>query len=56
MTVDKCKKYTVALEEDSDTGELVLPLPPELLKELGWHTGDTLIWDEKDDGSFILRK
>ena len=50
------KTYTVAIEKDPETGELVLPFPQELLEELEWHPGDTLVWDARNDGSFVLSK
>ena len=46
--------YTVVVEQDGD--DLILPLPPELLDELGWHTGDTLEWTEHSPASWSLRK
>jgi hypothetical protein len=39
------KKYTITLEEDLETGDVVLPFPPEVLEELGWVEGDTLLWN-----------
>ena len=50
--------YTVIVEEDGNGGgdDLILPLPAQLLAELGWHTGDTLEWAEHEDGSWSLRK
>ena len=32
----------VTLEEDGD--DLILPLPEDIIKKLGWNTGDTLNW------------
>jgi hypothetical protein len=49
-------KWTVTLEEDPETGELVMPFPPELLAQVGWDYGDELIWTEIDHGSFVLSK
>lgn len=49
-------EYTVKVEEDPDTGDLVLPLPTELLNQMGWDFGDTLIWDDNQDGTFSLSK
>jgi len=50
-------KYRVSLEEDPKTGELILPIPDELLVELGWSEGDELIWEEtlvcKDSGEYL---
>ena len=49
-------KHTIKVEEDPETGDLVLPLPTELLNQMGWDFGDTLIWDDNHDGSFTLSK
>ena len=37
--------WVVELEEDPDTGDLIMPLPPALLEDLGWKIGDTLKWN-----------
>lgn len=46
----------VTLTEDSETGDLLLPLPDELLLELGLNIGDTLQWTVCEDGSIKLSK
>ena len=48
--------YIVKLEEDSETGDLILPLPEKLLEETGWKTGDTLDWNDNGDGTFSMTK
>ena len=48
-------KYSVNIEQD-ETGELLLPLPEQLLAKLGWEAGDTLKWDVQKDGSILLSK
>lgn len=46
--------YTVTIQED-ENGDLILPLPDELLKELGWDEGTTLYWRvDKHNQSIIL--
>jgi len=50
------KSWTVTTEEDPDTGDVILPIPPELLDQMGWQEGDTLKWDDNHDGSFTLAK
>jgi hypothetical protein len=51
------KTWTVITEEDPKTGDLILPLPEDLLRMQGWKTGDTLSWEEQADGSWhILKK
>ena len=46
--------YIVKLEEDSETGDLILPLPEKLLEETGWKTGDTLDWTDRCISLFRL--
>ena len=47
------RKYTITLEEDPETGDTILPFPPEVLEELGWKEGDTLLWNVvEDNGSW----
>jgi hypothetical protein len=48
--------WTITLEEDSETGDLILPFPEDLLKQAGWTEGDTLEWIDNNNGSWILQK
>ena len=49
--------WIVELEEDPETGDLVMPFPPGLMEELGWKIGDTLTWESgNDSGSYRLTK
>jgi hypothetical protein len=50
------KTWTVTLEEDPKTGELILPFTNEMLVDLGWAEGDVLIWNDRGDGSWSLEK
>jgi len=50
------KKWIVTVEEDPETGELILPFPEDFLEQAGWKEGDTLEWNEKDDSSWSLTK
>jgi bifunctional DNA-binding transcriptional regulator/antitoxin component of YhaV-PrlF toxin-antitoxin module len=49
-------QWTITLEEDPETGEIILPLPEDLLEQAGWKEGDTLEWKDNGDGSYILEK
>jgi hypothetical protein len=49
-------RWTVTVEEDPDTGDLILPLPPELLQIQGWKEGDVLKWTDNKDGSWSMEK
>jgi hypothetical protein len=46
----------VTVEEDPETGELILPLPADLLTMQGWIDGDTLEWHDNADGTWSLSK
>jgi len=50
------KKYTVTLVEDPETGDVILPFPEEMLKEVGWAEGDVLSWHDNKDGTFSITK
>jgi hypothetical protein len=51
------KSYTVTLvEADDGSGDLILPIPDELWKELGWEVNDTINWKIREDGTAILSK
>jgi len=48
--------WTVQVQEDGKTKELYLELPPEALAQVGWDIGDTLLWEELDNGNWSLKK
>jgi hypothetical protein len=50
------KSWTVTIEEDPSTRDLILPLPQELLNMQGWAEGDTLEWIDNKDGSWSIQK
>lgn len=49
-------KWTITVEEDPETGDLVIPFSDEMLAEVGWKSGDTLIWTDNTNGSWTLTK
>lgn len=48
--------WTLTVEDDPETGDAILNLPPDLLEQTGWKEGDTLIWKDQGDGSWLLEK
>jgi len=50
------KSWTVTLEEDPETGDLMLPFTDEILQEAGWKEGDTIEWIDNKNGSWSLVK
>jgi hypothetical protein len=53
---DEKISWEVQTFEDEETGDLILPIPPELLERMGWREGDTLNWDQDKQGNWILSK
>ena len=49
------KTWAVSVEQGVD-GECYVSFPPEMLAELGWRDGDSLIWSIAEDGAVSLRK
>lgn len=47
------KSWTVIVEEDED-GNAVLPLPKEMIDELGWITGDILNMDVNEETGVVI--
>ena len=47
--------YSAILEED-DNGNLILPLPTELVESLGWDYETELEWTINENGTCTLRK
>jgi bifunctional DNA-binding transcriptional regulator/antitoxin component of YhaV-PrlF toxin-antitoxin module len=50
------ERYILTIEEDPETGDLVLPFTDEILAKCGWQIGDTLTWTVKTNGSIIISK
>jgi hypothetical protein len=56
MTKTQSNSWTVILEEDLETGDLIMPIPQDLLDTQGWVEGDTLEWLDQGNGSWQLQK
>lgn len=50
------KSWTITVEEDPETGDMVLPFTDEILEAVGWKIGDVIKWEVNDNGSWTLRK
>lgn len=46
----------VTLEQDPVTGELILPIPTELLSQMGWIEGTELFWIDNENGTYSLKE
>ena len=50
------KQWIITLEEDPETGDLILPLNDDILEGTGWQPGDTIEWIDNKDGSWTMQK
>ena len=48
--------WTLTVEEDPETKELMLPFTQEILNTVGWKEGDVIIWKNNNNGTWTLRK
>ena len=48
------KSYTAILEEDPETGDLIIPFSEEFCKEHDWQPGDELDMVAMDDGTIHI--
>lgn len=49
-------KWTVIVEKDQDSEDLILPIPEELMEKMGWKEGDDLEFDILDNGCFSITR
>lgn len=49
------KSYTGTVESD-ENGELILSFSTEMLEQVGWAIGDTIVWKNNQDGTWVLTK
>jgi len=49
-------RYEVIVQEDNDTGDLLLPIPQNLLDSLGLKEGDDIEFEVSADGVIFIRK
>jgi hypothetical protein len=52
----KKNNWEVIVEEDPETGELILPLPEDFLQKAGLKEGDEIEWIDNKDGTFTITK
>lgn len=48
--------WSVQIEQDPETGELIMPFPPDLLSQMGWAEGTDLSWIDNENGTFSLKE
>lgn len=50
------KKWTLTVDIDSKTNELIIPIPDDCIDQIGWEIGDVLVWEKLNNGSWSIRK
>ena len=46
---------TIDVQED-DEGNQFIQFPPQMLEQMGWTEGDTIVWTNNGNGSWTLTK
>jgi antitoxin component of MazEF toxin-antitoxin module len=54
MAMGDKKSWVGEVVEDGD--DLALVFPPEMLEQLGWKEGDTIVWDISETSKVILAR
>ena len=49
-------RYEVITQEDPETGDIILPIPEPILKQMGWKEGDELDISVDSDGKLFIKK
>ena len=53
---DNHVRYEVIVQEDSTTGDVILPIPLPILQKLGWKEEDNVELSINEDGTIFLTK
>jgi hypothetical protein len=53
---DNIRYEVITHEADDGSGDLIVPIPPHLLKEMNWKEGDELDIQVGEDGRITLTK
>lgn len=56
MTNQKVVKWTTKVIRDSESHELMIELPLDLLERVCWKIGDIVRWELNEEGDAILTK
>lgn len=56
LPITEKRWQTRVLDAGDGSGDVILPLPEELLSGFGWQEGDKLSVDQDDTGALILRR
>lgn len=49
-------RYEVITQEDPKTGDMIVPIPEPILKQMGWKEGDEIDLSINERGEIFLKK
>ena len=49
-------RYEVITQEDPESGDVIIPIPEPILRQMGWKEGDDVEVGLNQDGSLFLKK
>jgi len=49
-------KLITTVEKYANTEDYIVNIPEEIIKELNWKEGDTLVWEIQGDNSISIKK
>ena len=49
-------RYEVITQEDPETGDIIVPIPEPILRQMGWKEGDEVDISIDDKGQIFLAK
>lgn len=49
-------RYEVITQKDSETDDVLMPIPPVLLEQLGWKEGDDIEIGIDANGHYIFKR
>ena len=50
------KSFEVITQEDPETGDLIIPIPPQMLRDLGWKEGDEIDFSFDEKGHLVITR
>jgi hypothetical protein len=50
------KSYSLEVKYEEETDDYYIQFTDEMLEEIGWKIGDTILWKDNKNGTFTLEK
>jgi hypothetical protein len=54
--MDAGKTFTVTLDYDNESGDVLLPISDEMMEAAGWNLGDDVEWVDNGNGTWTIKK